>query len=137
MIVVDTSALVAILSQEEESELFSVIIQFSGGALVSAASAVELLAQFSSVKRNYEEAKMFLAEDCFVIEPVDKEQALIAGEAYQKYGKGNHPARLNFGDVFVYALAKQRNLPLLFKGDDFSQTDIELASGYFHHGIPR
>ena len=61
------------------------------------------------------------------IEPVDAEQADIAANAYRRYGKGHHPAGLNLGDVFAYALARQRGAPLLFKGNDFVQTDVEAA----------
>ncbi len=56
--------------------------------------------------------------------PVDREQALLAREAFRRFGKGRHKAGLNFGDCFAYALAKQTNEPLLYKGNDFSQTDI-------------
>ena len=56
--------------------------------------------------------------------PVDREQALLAREAFRRFGKGRHKAGLNFGDCFAYALAKQTNRPLLYKGNDFSQTDI-------------
>ena len=58
------------------------------------------------------------------IVPVDREQALLAREAFRRFGKGRHKAGLNFGDCFAYALAKQKNEPLLYKGNDFSQTDI-------------
>jgi ribonuclease VapC len=61
------------------------------------------------------------------IAPVTPQQARLAREAYRRFGNGNHPARLNIGDCFAYALAKARNEPLLFKGDDFPQTDIEAA----------
>ena len=61
------------------------------------------------------------------IASIDREQALRAREAYQRFGKGNHPAKLNLGDCFAYALAKARNEPLLFKGDDFRKTDVEAA----------
>lgn len=59
--------------------------------------------------------------------PLDYEQALVAGEANRRYGKGRHPAALNFGDTFSYALASVRNLPLLFKGNDFARTNITPA----------
>ena len=61
------------------------------------------------------------------MEPVTEEQALLAHQAYSDYGKGRHPAGLNFGDCFSYALAKVTGEPLLFKGDDFSKTDIQPA----------
>ncbi len=63
------------------------------------------------------------------IEAVTREHADIARQAYLDFGKGNHPARLNFGDCSAYALAKSRRLPLLFKGDDFAQTDVIPALG--------
>src|SRR5207249_12173746 len=69
-----------------------------------------------------------LREARFAIEPVTEAQAHIAREAYREFGRGSgHPARLNFGDCFAYALAKTMNEPLLFKGDDFTQTDIKSA----------
>jgi ribonuclease VapC len=58
------------------------------------------------------------------VAPVDQDQAEIARQAWQRYGKGRHPAGLNYGDCFAYALATQRRLPLLFRGDDFAQTDV-------------
>ena len=69
----------------------------------------------------------FLNEPWVTVEPVDTAQAAVAAQAYRTYGKGHHPAGLNLGDVFAYALARVRGLPLLFKGDDFSRTDIERA----------
>jgi ribonuclease VapC len=65
-----------------------------------------------------------IAEMALKVEPVTAEQAQIAREAYRRFGRGNHPARLNFGDCFAYALAKATGEPLLFKGNDFSKTDV-------------
>ena len=62
-----------------------------------------------------------------LIEPVTRAQVLIPRDAHRRFGKGNHPAGLNFGDCFAYALATERGLPLLFKGDDFARTDLESA----------
>ena len=62
-----------------------------------------------------------------VVIAVSLRQARIARDAYRQYGRGNHPAGLNFGDCFAYALAKERDLPLLFKGDDFARTDVRSA----------
>ena len=74
-------------------------------------------------------AGRFTAEEAGIaIVPVTSQQAHLAREAYQKFGKGNHPAKLNMGDCFAYALAKARSEPLLFKGDDFRHTDIEAAT---------
>jgi ribonuclease VapC len=64
------------------------------------------------------------------IVPLDQDQAEIARIAWRRFGKGRHPAALNYGDCFAYALAKSRRLPLLYIGDDFSQTDIETALGF-------
>ena len=69
----------------------------------------------------------FLDEPFISVEPVGAAQAVIAGNAYRRYGKGHHPAGLNLGDVFAYALAQERNLPLFFKDMDFSRTDIKAA----------
>jgi ribonuclease VapC len=69
----------------------------------------------------------FIDQSGIRLEPVTRAQALIARDAYRRFGRGNHPAGLNFGDCFAYALAKERNLPLLFKGDDFARTDLRPA----------
>ena len=101
----------------------------AGGALVSAVSTVELAAVAGRADALFEAARSFLNEPYIAVEPVDAEQAGIAARAYRRFGKGRHPAGLNLGDVFPYALARQRRLPLLFKGGDFSRTDIESAMG--------
>ncbi len=137
MIVLDTSAVIAILAKEDEHEVFSIIIQQSREVLISAGTAVELLAVTNRHEHGYKKIKSFLNEGYVSVVPVDLEQAEIAGEAYRRYGRHNHPARLNLGDTFAYALAKQRDLPMLFKGDGFAQTDVEPVSGYFHYGVSR
>ena len=71
--------------------------------------------------------KLFLVEAAVEIVPVTASQAELARAAYRRFGRGNHPAKLNFGDCFAYALAKERGEPLLFKGDDFVRTDIAAA----------
>ena len=68
---------------------------------------------------------LFIAKAQVSLVPVDEEQADLARRAYRKFGKGRHPAGLNFGDCFSYALSRALELPLLFKGNDFSQTDVE------------
>ena len=127
MIVVDTSAIVAILLGEDDESEFRERIEIAGRALVSAVSTVELVAVAGRADPLFEAARSFLNEPYVAVEPVDAEQAAIALRAYRRFGKGRHPAGLNLGDVFPYALARQRRLPLLFKGGDFSQTDIECA----------
>ncbi len=89
--------------------------------MLSAATAVEIAAVSSRDDALFSAARSFLDEPFVSIEPVDAEQAAIAGDAYRRYGKGRHPAGLNLGDVFAYALAREKGLPLLFKGSDFSR----------------
>ena len=127
MIVLDTSAILAILLEEEEAVSFRDRIGEAGGAMVSAATAVELAAVASGDDDLFSAARAFLDERFISVEPLDAEQAVAAGDAYRRYGKGRHPAGLNLGDVFAYALARRRNLPLLFKGGDFAHTDIGVA----------
>ena len=95
--------------------------------MVSAGTAVELAAVASRDADLFSTARAFLDEPFISVEPLDAEQAVAAGDAYRRYGKGRHPAGLNLGDVFAYALARRRSLPLLFKGGDFARTDIEAA----------
>ena len=127
MIVLDTSAIPAILLEEEEAASFRDRIGEAGGAMVPAGTAVELAAVAGRDDDLFRAARTFLGEPFISIEPLDAEQAAVAGDAYWRYGKGHHPAALNLGDVFAYALARRRNLPLLFKGGDFTRTDIGLA----------
>lgn len=128
MIVLDTSAIVAVLLDEEEAPAFRAEIENAGRALVSAVSTVELTAVAGRDEALAEAARSFLREPYLTVEPVDGGQAALAIDAYRRFGKGHHPAGLNLGDVFSYALARRRGLPLLFKGDDFSRTDIRSAT---------
>ena len=127
MIVLDTSAVMAILLGEDEAAAFRGSIEAAGGAMLSAATAVEIAAVSSRDDALFSAARAFLNEPFVAIEPLDAQQAAVAGDAYRRYGKGRHPAGLNLGDVFAYALARERELPLLFKGADFTRTDIEPA----------
>lgn len=126
---VDTSAIVAILQREADGPALRAAIAGAGRILVSAVSAVELVAVSSRDETLHEDVRDFLNEPFVVVEPVDLDQAAAAADAYRRFGKGRHPAGLNLGDVFAYALARTRGLPLLFTGDDFSRTDIKAASG--------
>ena len=128
MIVLDTSAIVAILLEEEEAPAFRAKIESARRALVSAVSTVELTAVAGHDEALSAAARSFLREPFVTVEPVDRGQATIAIDAYRRFGKGRHPAALNLGDVFSYALARRRGLPLLFKGDGFSRTDIPSAT---------
>ena len=127
--IVDTSALLAVLLQEEDAAAFADEIAGASNCRMSAANFLEA-AIIIDAKGDAVASRQF---DAFVraagiaIEPITEEQAHIAREAYNNFGKGNHPAGLNFGDVFAYALALATQEPLLFKGDDFSRTDLESA----------
>ena len=128
MIAVDTSAMLVILLAEEEAPAFRDLMGEAGRALVSAGTAIEFAVVASRDDDLFAAALAFLNEPFIDIEPVSAAQAAVAAEAYRRYGKGHHPAGLNLGDIFAYALARERGVPLLFKGDDFSQTDIEDAA---------
>ena len=128
--IVDTSALIAILTQEEGSEAFADAIAAADAPVLSAASYVEAGIVIDN-RRNPALSRAldsFLVENRLTIEAVTYGQARIAREAYRDFGKGSgHPAALNFGDCFSYALAKEKNVALLFKGEDFRHTDIDSA----------
>ena len=128
--IVDTSALMAILRDEPDAMAYARAIANSAIRRISAATFVETAAVIDASRdpiasRRFDD---LLREARFEIEPVTEVQARIAREAYRDFGKGSGPqARLNFGDCFAYALAKALNEPLLFKGDDFTRTDITSA----------
>lgn len=127
--IVDSSALVAILTQEPEAERFTRAILSALKARISAATFVELsiVAEGKLGDAGIRNLDSLIQQTGLAIEPVSVEQSYIARRAWSDFGKGSHPARLNFGDCFSYALAKSLDEPLLFKGDDFSHTDIEPA----------
>ena len=127
--IVDTSALVSILRGEREADDFLVKLHSRPGARISAGSWIELGAVLSGYGNDEIEADLLaLVQSArLIVAPVTADQAEIGRKAYRQYGKGHHPARLNFGDCFAYALAKATGEPLLFKGDDFSQTDVTPA----------
>ncbi len=128
--IVDTSALIAILRGEQDAMAYARAIADAAIRRISAANYVETAAVIDASRdpiasRRFDD---LLREARFTIEPVTEGQAHIAREAYRDFGRGSgHPARLNFGDCFAYALAKAMNEPLLFKGNDFTQTDIKSA----------
>ena len=129
MIVLDTSAILAILFLGWRGRLVPRPDQAgrAGGVSVSAGTAVEFAAVASRDGDPFTAIRAFLDEQFISVEPLDAAQAVIAGGggAYRRYCKGHHPAGLNLGGVFAYALAHERELPLLFKGKDFSRTDIK------------
>jgi ribonuclease VapC len=120
----------AILLEEPEAGRFYDAIMAVAEPRLSAASFVELVEVYTK-KIDIDDVIGVVREDLamlgVVIAPVTAEQALLAGEARLRFGKGRHPARLNYGDSFSYALAKSLDAPLLFKGDDFAHTDIRSA----------
>ncbi len=129
MIVVDSSALVAILRREAEHEVFRVAIA-ANRSLVSSVSILEIsivLAGSNRDRASWTELDDMIGRMRIEIRPHDAALTEIARQAFLRFGKGRHPAGLNFGDCASYALAKAENADLLFKGGDFSQTDIAAA----------
>ena len=124
--VIDTSALVAILRNEPECREFVLAIEQAEHRILSAVSFVETSIVISSRygPEGLRDLDLFLGKARIEIVSVDEEQAQIARRAFMQYGKGHHPARLNLGDCFAYALAKVLDQPLLCKGGDFVRTDI-------------
>ena len=133
--VVDTSALVAILLNEADAGVLASAIANAPKRLISAASALEA-AIVIQCRKGADGAALLddlLAAAGFEIVSLDEAQYRLARVAYQRFGKGRHPAGLNFGDCCSYALARHRNEPLLFKGNDFSKTDIAVVPLAFAH----
>ncbi len=127
--IIDSSALVAILTSESDADDLEDALLASSARRLSAVTYVEA----SIVMDGRNRPTLSNALDNFLqisqigIEPVTVQQARLARQAYRDYGKGRHRAALNFGDCFAYALAKEKSEPLLFKGDDFRRTDVEVA----------
>jgi ribonuclease VapC len=125
--ILDTSALLAVLLNEPEANSFAAIMEKADTLRLSAAGYLEA-AIF--IERNCDAVRRamfdtFLAEFSIHVEPVTAQQAQLARQAFVLFGKGRHRAALNFGDCFSYALAAARREPLLFKGDDFVHTDVQ------------
>jgi len=128
--IVDSSAIIAILRREPDWRVYSQAIEADKNSSISAASYLET----SLVIDGKRDVATSVALDHLIetgrieIEPFTAEQARIARQAYRDYGRGSgHPANLNFGDCFSYALARVKREPILFKGDDFSRTDLRSA----------
>lgn len=128
--VIDTSAVVAILFDEPERRDFNEIIERHEVRLISAATLLEcsMVVEGRSGELAGRELDLLLHRARFATVPVDSDQVEIARKAFRLFGRGRHPAGLNFGDCFAYGLAAQRALPLLFKGNDLGRTDIEPAA---------
>lgn len=127
--IVDTSAVVAILLDEPERRQFLTVIATAPVVRISVGSVIETtIVAIRSRKFDPDFVDRLITRFGVEIVPVTLEQAQLARAAYRTYGRGTgHPARLNFGDCFAYALAKSTGEPLLFKGDDFAATDIVSA----------
>lgn len=131
--IVDSSALLAILLREEDAPRY-VEALLAGGAeagppRIAAANWVEaaMVAEGRGGPRAGRALDALMAEADVEVVPVTAETARLAREAWRVWGKGNHPAKLNLGDCFAYALAQERSEPLLYKGDDFARTDVRSA----------
>ena len=128
--IVDTSALIAVVRDEPDASVYAGVLAAAGASLISAANYVEAAIVVDASRdpvavRRFDQLVQVAG---LSVTPVTVEQARIAREAYRDFGKGSgHPARLNFGDCFAYALAKDHGDALLFKGADFSHTDVTSA----------
>ncbi len=127
--IVDTSVIIAILKDEEDAHAIGAVLSRSRNCRMSAVSYVEAGVVVDGSRNPVLSRRLDnLLRDVEVsLEPVTLNQARIARQAYRDFGKGRHKAGLNLGDCFAYALAKEMDEPLLFKGDDFCHTDIEPA----------
>ena len=124
--VIDTSALIAILEDEVERRAFNEAIEAADTRLMSTASFVEasIIIESRYGTDGLRDLDLFVERSGIELIPVDAEQARMARLGYSRFGKGRHPAGLNFGDCFAYALAQVLGESLLFKGTDFSRTDV-------------
>jgi ribonuclease VapC len=124
--VLDTSALLALLLDEPEAEEFRAAVEEDPTRLVSAATLLEtaLVIEARKGEPGGRELDALVQKAEVVVVPVDAEHVAEARRAYRRFGKGRHAAGLNFGDVFAYALARASGEALLFKGDDFARTDV-------------
>jgi ribonuclease VapC len=127
--VIDTSAVIAILEDEPERRAFNEAIEAADSRLMSAASFVEasIIIESRYGAAGLRELELFVDRSGINLVAFDAAQAHMARLAYSRFGKGRHKAALNFGDCFAYALARTLGESLLFKGKDFSQTDVPPA----------
>ncbi len=128
--VVDTSALLAILQDEPERRAFAELIEAAASCSMSVANLLEssLVIESRYGAEGLRDLDQLIEKARIELVPVDVEQLGIARRAFSRFGKGRHPAALNLGDCFAYALARALGEPLLYKGDDFARTDIEAAT---------
>ena len=128
--VIDTSALIAILQDEPERRVLNEAIEAAESCAMSTGSFLEtsMLIESRYGPDGTRDLELFISKARITLASVDADQAYVARDAFRRYGKGRHPAGLNFGDCFAYALAKMLDEPLLFKGNDFVLTDIAVYS---------
>ncbi len=127
--IIDTSALLAILFAEDDAQRYADAIAAADVRLISAANYLEagIVVDNQIGAAAGRQLDALISRAMIEVEAVTREHADIARQAYLDFGKGNHPAGLNFGDCFAYALSKSTSLPLLFKGEDFPETDVATA----------
>ena len=127
--IVDTSAVIAVLLEEPEAAWFRVLLTSEADVRMSAVTDFEtrLIAVHRRGPLLVERYEELLTSSGITIAPFDATQAALAFSAYRRYGKGNHPAKLTFADCAAYALAKGLDMSLLFKGEDFARTDVRRA----------
>lgn len=124
--VLDTSALLAVLFDEPDAESFRVAIELDETRLVSAATLLEtaIVAEARKGDAGGRELELLVHKAAITTVPVDSDQVTAARRAWRRFGKGRHEANLNYGDLFAYALSRTTGEPLLFKGSDFVKTDV-------------
>ncbi len=128
--ILDSSALIAILRNEADAAVYAAAIESTAECRISAANFLEIAIVIDGSRDPIASRRLddLLRVAGIAIEPVTEDQARIAREAYRDFGRGSgHPAQLNFGDCFAYALARATGEPLLFKGNDFRHTDVTPA----------
>jgi len=129
-VIIDSSALVAMMLSEPERQRLELAIANAGSCLISASSYLE--SSMILISRTGSDAvrdlDLVLLRFSVAVVPFSETQARIARDAFARYGKGHHPAKLNFGDCMAYALARETGEELLFKGTEFAQTDIAVAA---------
>jgi ribonuclease VapC len=129
---VDASAMIAIIADEPERSAFEAQLGGAGRVYTSALAVYEAVTGIARVRRlSIADAQSaldrFVGDVSAELVPITREIGRAAIQAFERYGRGRHPARLNMGDCFAYACAQTLAVPLLFKGDDFSHTDVAIA----------
>lgn len=124
--VIDTSALLSLLQDEDEAEAFRVALEDDETRLISAATVLEaslvLETRFGGIAGR--ELELLLTQAAIEVVPVDRDQLAEARRAWRRFGRGRHAAGLNYGDLFSYALSRTSGEALLYKGEDFTRTDV-------------